>query len=171
MYDMDHAPVIADFDHDGKLDVFVVGGDGTQDPDTLNHGRAYALAAGEGTFPDCPMFRRDLRHSACVHEAWSGVRTADSRRQVAHLSAHPDPFRRSATIWYMIPAAGRVDLRIYDVRGRLVQSLVSERKMPGTHSATWDGIDNASNELPSGIYFARLHGDGFSAVRKLLYIR
>jgi outer membrane protein assembly factor BamB len=64
-YDIDHAPVIADFNNDGELDVFVVGGYGTSSPPTNNHGRAYALAAGEGTGPGWPMFRHDLRHSAC----------------------------------------------------------------------------------------------------------
>lgn len=67
-YEMDHAPVIADFDNDGKLDVFIIGGYGTSSPPTDNHGRAYAIAAGEGTGPGWPMFRHDLRHSACLKE-------------------------------------------------------------------------------------------------------
>jgi hypothetical protein len=62
-FDMDHAPVIADFDGDGRLDVFVVGGHGTSSDPTANHGRAYALAAGAGGGPGWPMFRHDLQHS------------------------------------------------------------------------------------------------------------
>ncbi len=64
-FEMDHAPVIADFNNDGKLDVFIIGGYGTSSPSTSNHGRAYAVAAGDGTGPGWPMFRHDLRHSAC----------------------------------------------------------------------------------------------------------
>jgi outer membrane protein assembly factor BamB len=64
-FEMDHAPVIADFNNDGKLDIFIVGGYGTSSPPTSNHGRAYALTAGDGTGPGWPMFRHDLRHSAC----------------------------------------------------------------------------------------------------------
>jgi len=62
---IDHAPVIADLDGDGTLDIFVVGGVGTSSEPQDNHGRAYALSAGGGTGPGWPMFRRDLRHSAC----------------------------------------------------------------------------------------------------------
>jgi outer membrane protein assembly factor BamB len=62
-FDIDHAPTIADFDGDGKLDVFVVGGYGAYPPQD-NHGRAYMLTAGDGTGPGWPMFRHDVRHSA-----------------------------------------------------------------------------------------------------------
>jgi len=64
-YEIDHAPVIADFNGDGKLDIFVVGGYGTSNPPTNNHGRAYALSAGDGTGPGWQKFRHDLRHSGC----------------------------------------------------------------------------------------------------------
>jgi outer membrane protein assembly factor BamB len=64
-FNIDNAPIICDFDNDGKLDIFVVGGYGTSSPSTNNHGRAYALSAGDGTGPGWPMFRHDERHSAC----------------------------------------------------------------------------------------------------------
>ncbi|MFH2054576.1 MAG: PQQ-binding-like beta-propeller repeat protein, partial [bacterium] len=64
-FEIDHAPVIADFDNDGDLDVFIIGGYGTSSNPSANHGRAYALTAGAGTGSGWPMFRHDLRHSAC----------------------------------------------------------------------------------------------------------
>ena len=76
VYEIDHAPVIADLDNDGFLDVFVVGGYGISNPWTNNHGRAYALSAGNGSGSGWPMFRHDVVHSACfpldVNEPPSG---------------------------------------------------------------------------------------------------
>jgi outer membrane protein assembly factor BamB len=65
VFEIDHAPVIADLNNDGRLDVFVIGGYGISDPWTDNHGRAYALTAGNGSGPGWPMFRHDCLHSAC----------------------------------------------------------------------------------------------------------
>jgi len=66
VFEMDHAPVIADLDNDGRLDVFVIGGYGISNPETNNHGRAYAVTAGDGSGPGWPMFRHDCRHSAYI---------------------------------------------------------------------------------------------------------
>lgn len=65
VFHMDHAPVIADFNNDGILDIFIVGGYGSSDPPTNNHGRAYAVTFGNGSGPGWPMFRHDCFHSGC----------------------------------------------------------------------------------------------------------
>ena len=74
-FDIDHAPVIADFDGDGKLDGFVVGGH-TRYPNISNdYGRAYAFTLGEGTAPVWKMFQRDSVRSSHVPGDWAtGIR-------------------------------------------------------------------------------------------------
>ncbi len=64
-FDIDHAPVIADLNNDGFLDVFIIGGYGTSSQPASNHGRAYAVTGGNGTGQGWPMFRHDPTHSAC----------------------------------------------------------------------------------------------------------
>ena len=61
-FEIDHAPIIADFNDDGYLDVFIAGGYGVYPPDD-NYGRAYAFSIGNGTGVGWKMFRHDLRNS------------------------------------------------------------------------------------------------------------
>ena len=67
VFQIDNAPVIKDFNNDGKLDIFIIGGFGTSDPPNNNHGRGYAIAAGNGTDDGWPMFRHDVYHSGCFN--------------------------------------------------------------------------------------------------------
>lgn len=170
IYDMDHAPVIADFDKDGELDIFVVGGYAVSDPDSNNHGRAYALRAGEGTGPGWPMFRHDLVHSACFEHATSGTERRDESLNPL-ISACPNPFSRAVEIRYRLEADGLVTVGIYDVAGRLVRTLTSERLGAGYHADTWDGTDGRGVNLPSGIYFCNLEAGRFSLRKKLILLK
>ena len=85
--------------------------------------------------------------------------------------AAPNPFRTGTSIGYALAAAARVDLRIYDVRGRLVRELVQGTRPSGDHSAEWDGRDGSGRELAPGIYFLRFTGNGVTETRKLVRVR
>jgi outer membrane protein assembly factor BamB len=170
VYDMDHAPVIADFDKDGELDIFVVGGYGISDPDSNNHGRAYALRAGEGTGPGWPMFRHDLVHSACFEHATSGARRRDQSPEPV-VSARPNPFSGEVEIRYLLDADALVKVGIYDVTGRLVRTLTSGELGAGYHVDTWDGTDGRGANLPSGIYFCNVETGRASLQKKLILLK
>ena len=63
-FEIDHSPILADFNDDGYLDIFIAGGYGVYPPDD-NYGRAYAFSIGNGTGVGWKMFRHDLRNSGC----------------------------------------------------------------------------------------------------------
>lgn len=79
---------------------------------------------------------------------------------------YPNPFNPTTTIGFRITDLGFVSLRVFDVLGREVATLLNEVKEPGVHSATWD-----ASGFPSGTYFYRLIAGSYSATRKLLLIR
>lgn len=79
---------------------------------------------------------------------------------------YPNPFNPSTRITYSVRSSGFVSLKIYDVLGREVATLVSEEKQPGTHDVAWDGSDASS-----GVYFYRMTAGEFSATRKLLLMK
>ena len=88
------------------------------------------------------------------------------------LPNHPNPFNPRTTIAFDLPAdASRVSLRIFDLRGRAVATLVDGSLPAGRHSAAWTGVDDAGRALGSGIYLARIDTGRDRAVRKLTLVR
>jgi hypothetical protein len=97
--------------------------------------------------------------------------------QTAMGANYPNPFNPSTRIPFTVGGragahAGRVELRIYNVAGARVATLVNENRAPGTYVARWAGRDDAGNPVASGIYFARLTVNGSTPiVRKLVLLK
>lgn len=70
--------------------------------------------------------------------------------------AYPNPFNGDTMLRYDVPAAALVSLAVYDLRGRLVTSLVSEEQPAGSYTVPWSGLDRYERETASGVYFVRL---------------
>ena len=79
---------------------------------------------------------------------------------------YPNPFNPITTIEYDLPQTATVRLQIFDLTGRLVQTLVNENKPAGHYSAVW----NARN-VSSGIYLIRLNAGDFTAVKKCIKLK
>jgi hypothetical protein len=79
---------------------------------------------------------------------------------------YPNPFNPSTTIKYQLPESGEVTLAVYDLLGRQVAVLVSEKLAAGRYSREW----NPSN-IPSGVYFCRLNAGSFSQTRKIILMK
>lgn len=90
-----------------------------------------------------------------------------TNRRFSLSQNYPNPFNPETTISFNIPKRSNVTIRIYDIRGNLVQTLVNnENKSKGQYFVTW----NASN-ISSGVYFYQITTDGFQQVRKMLLIK
>lgn len=79
---------------------------------------------------------------------------------------YPNPFNPATVIRYQIPAMGFVELKVYDVLGREVETLVNEIKAAGEFSATFDASD-----FSSGVYIYRLWLDDRTLTKKMVLIR
>lgn len=79
---------------------------------------------------------------------------------------YPNPFNPTTTIDYQLPVASHVALKVYDILGREVTTLVDSREAPGDHAVTF----NASR-LPSGVYFYTLKAGDYTATNKMLMIK
>lgn len=86
----------------------------------------------------------------------------------------PNPFNPSTTISYNVASAESlvpVRLDVFNIRGQLVRTLVSEVVEPGEYSFFWLGLDNHGQELTSGVYFYRLRAGDFVATRKMVIVK
>jgi GH25 family lysozyme M1 (1,4-beta-N-acetylmuramidase) len=79
---------------------------------------------------------------------------------------YPNPFNPTTTINFSIPKSSYVTLKVYDVLGREVTTLVNENKPSGNYSIKFDG-----SKLTSGVYFYRMESGSFSQTKKLLLLK
>ena len=85
---------------------------------------------------------------------------------------YPNPFNPSTTISYEIPAASQVELKIYDVLGREVSTIVDEYQNAGTYNAIFNTQQTTNNrQLTSGIYFYKLKANNYLEVKKMLLLK
>jgi hypothetical protein len=83
----------------------------------------------------------------------------------------PNPFNPATTIRYGLPGAERVTLKIYNLLGAEVATLVdNEQKPAGYHAVVWDAQDGAGRNVTSGVYFIRMRAGNFVQTRKTLLI-
>ncbi|MDP2806574.1 MAG: FlgD immunoglobulin-like domain containing protein, partial [bacterium] len=83
----------------------------------------------------------------------------------------PNPFKQVTTIDYQLAQPGQVNLKVYNIAGQLVKTLVSGQVGAGQHSIKWDGRDNTGNKVSSGIYIYRLQAENKDVTRKLVLLR
>lgn len=90
-----------------------------------------------------------------------------------HLApARPNPFSGATELAFSIPAQASVTLKVHDVSGGLVRTLVDGALYHGgTHALLWDGRDDAGRELPAGVYYLQMTTNGFEANRKVVVRR
>ncbi|MDP2301916.1 MAG: glycoside hydrolase family 2 TIM barrel-domain containing protein [Ignavibacteria bacterium] len=79
---------------------------------------------------------------------------------------YPNPFNPETTIEYQIPSTGMVELKVYNVLGEEVTTVVNEFKNAGTYKVNFNG-----SELSSGVYFYELRADNFKEIKKLIILK
>jgi len=127
-------------------------------------------------------------YAKVVDWEWSGVgveeRPTDQcpMTNVQLMQNVPNPFSKETRMAYSVrPVAETgnaishkplgIRLKVYDVRGRLVKTLVDGSKEPGAYASTWDGRDEGGEPVPSGVYFYRLNSADQTVTKKMVLLR
>jgi len=101
----------------------------------------------------------------------SGVHGGVPDRCALHQCV-PNPFNPITTIRYDLPEPVAVDLRVYDISGRLVIVLVGDTETtPGRHEITWNGLDRYGQMVAAGVYFYRLEAGSFGETKRMTLVK
>ncbi|MCU7492316.1 MAG: T9SS type A sorting domain-containing protein [Ignavibacteria bacterium] len=84
---------------------------------------------------------------------------------------YPNPFNPTTTIRYSIPERSVVTLKIYDMLGREVKTLISTEQNQGVYEVTWNGENNYGTKVSSGIYIYRVEAGRFNQVKKMVLLK
>jgi len=119
-----------------------------------NRGRAYVYAGDPNRVEDC-------------NQPYQVPREFELEQN------YPNPFNTETIINYQLSIINPAPttLKIYNILGEEVATLVNKRQRPGYYSVTWEGDDDNGKRLSSGIYLYQLRCGSYSATRKLLYLK
>jgi hypothetical protein len=158
---------------------------GVSFPDTLATGElndsTYAW-----TVPDVPSdscLIRIVAHDSSlntgedVSDAFFGIQNTTSAGETPEvawfglLQNYPNPFNPLTSIEFSVDRTARVTLRVFDVSGKAVKTLVQRVVTPGSHTGYWNGEDERGRAVASGVYIYTLETEGNTATRKMVLLR
>lgn len=84
---------------------------------------------------------------------------------------YPNPFNPQTTIAFTIKDRGAVTLKVYNVNGELVRTLVNTDRAAGTYTEKWNGLNDAGQTVSSGVYFYKLVTNNFSQTKKMVLLK
>ena len=83
----------------------------------------------------------------------------------------PSPFQSQTFLQFRVPGRQRVELKVYDVAGRRVRTLVDGEIAAGIHRVAWNATTDEELRVASGVYFARFSTSGYHRGRRIVLIR
>jgi len=121
-----------------------------------------------------PIDRFEIAHDviAWMQNVTNDPYTGTTTPAVNSLAQNfPNPFNPSTTIKFDLKDKGLVTLKIYNVAGQLVRTLVNEVRPAGAYTEPWNGLNDRGSEVASGIYFYKMETKGFTATKKMVMLR
>jgi hypothetical protein len=100
---------------------------------------------------------------------WVGIQEQPSEPKLdAIVKSKPNPFRMNTLINYTVPKPSKVEIKIFDISGREVKTLVNKELPFGASSISWDGTNNAGKRQVAGVYLLKLKVNNSESVEKLV---
>jgi hypothetical protein len=101
----------------------------------------------------------------------TGIEDTQRPQEMILHPNYPNPFNPSTTIGYRLPASGRTTLKVYNLLGQEVRTLVDGPQMAGGYEVVWDGKDATGRAVPSGVYLCRLAVGNRVQTNKMTFLK
>jgi len=103
---------------------------------------------------------------------WTSAIAQAQEKEFTLEQNYPNPFNPSTTITIRLPLTKRISLRVYDILGREVHTLINDEEYTaGSHQVFWDGRNSLGVPVGSGTYFYRLEFGNFSKSMKMMLVK
>ena len=162
---LESTPSIYDIDGDGDTEIFTASISGT----------VFAYdSPGIPASTSWPTYKYNAARWGSIPDDITGLEGGGSEIIPARAELYqnyPNPFNPETNFGFRIADFGFTTLRIYDISGRLVKTLLEQELAPGEYRFTWDGRNESGRVLASGVYLYRLRAGDFVQTRKLILLR
>ena len=134
---------------------------GTQKIDMFSQTSLQIPAAGRRGISSVYIYKYGVFIVDGVNDASSG-----KPHEYSLAQAFPNPFNSQTTIRYSVASRSQVTMKVFDVDGRVIATLVNEDKSAGDYSVQWD-----ANTIASGVYFYRIQAGNFTETKKIIVMK
>ncbi len=124
-------------------------------------------------FRPVPSFRGEMRLPRVTFDRATTVNSSEVIKPTSFIleQNYPNPFNTSTVIRFRLPGGSHVNLRVYNLTGQLVRTLVEAQKPAGRHQVVWDGLNARGEHLSSGVYLYRIEAGDFRATKRLTMVK
>ena len=84
---------------------------------------------------------------------------------------YPNPFNPETTIQYTIDKPRHLTMKIYNINGELIKTLINETIPAGNHQVKWNGTNEFGEKVSSGIYFSNIKSENFTSTLKMMMLK
>ncbi len=120
-----------------------------------------------------PQFVKEIFDAAIAYEASVHIRTAPLQSPLSFQldQNYPNPFNSATAIRFQLPVNGFVTLKVYEISGREITTLVDGQTKAGSYSVSWDGKTDKGNKVSTGLYLYRLQAESYSQIRRCVFLK
>ncbi|KAA3604309.1 MAG: T9SS C-terminal target domain-containing protein [Calditrichaeota bacterium] len=119
---------------------------------------------------DVEFYGLETKHEELEQSVVFGVES-EVVRKFELAQNFPNPFNPTTTLQFQVAKDSRVSLKIYNILGKEVKTLVNKLKVAGSYSVEWDGLNNQNIPVSTGVYFAKIQAGSFSKIVKMSLLK